>query len=193
MTPQLLFINGSRHGTKGQSQFFIEHLKKQEAGAWSFEQLTLSEEKNKKNWEQKISKAQAFVFLTGTYWDSWGSPLQYFLEETTDWETSALWLGKPAAVLISMHSVGGKSVLSRLQGVLNTLGLSLPPLTGFAYSLAGHLAQQSDNLHLPDLWSMDDLKIVMHNLKIATNFFHDNNAKFKAWPVDKENFEAPWL
>ena len=40
-----------------------------------------------------LAEADGFVFATGTYWDSWGSPLQKFLEETTAFEGTSVWLG----------------------------------------------------------------------------------------------------
>lgn len=193
MPKKLLFLNGSRNGKEGQSQRIIDLIKKDYQQDWTFDELTLLHEKDKSHWKLKISAAQAFIFITGTYWDSWGSPLQYFLEESTQWETSELWLGKPAAVIVTMHSVGGKEVLSRLQGVLNTLGLTLPPLTGFAYSLAGQLALASENEHLPDIWSLSDLSVVMKNLQISSRLNEQGRPLYVTWPVDKENFEKPWL
>lgn len=73
-----------------------------------------------------LSRANGFLLGTGTHWDSWSSVLQTFLEDATPHEGTALWLGKPAAVVVSEHSTGGKGVLSRLQGVLVTLGCTLP-------------------------------------------------------------------
>ena len=88
----------------------------------------------KKKLYAQLEKSQGFVFVTGTYWDSWGSPLQKFLENVTDLEGSPAFLGKPAIVMVLNHSVGGKGVLSRLQGVLSTLGCLIPPMSGIVYS-----------------------------------------------------------
>lgn len=72
--------------------------------------------------EATLAEASGFVFVTGTYWDGWSSHLQRFLEEATHTEATSLWLGKPASVWVTAHSVGGKGVLSRLQGVLSSSG-----------------------------------------------------------------------
>jgi multimeric flavodoxin WrbA len=137
--------------------------------------------------EALLRASDGFVFATGTYWDSWGSPLQAFLERATGLEAGPAWLGKPAAVVVTMHSVGGKGVLSRLQGVLSTLGLLLPPMTGFAYSLAGHLAL--DHAPHADFWHRDDLAVVAHNLLEAVRGGRD----WRAWPVDAGDPRRRWI
>lgn len=137
-----------------------------------------------------ITAADGLVIGTGTHWDSWSSHLQRFLEEATPHEGTALWLGKPVAVVVSEHSVGGKGVLSRLQGVLVTLGGTLPPMSGLVVSLAAQLAQH----HAPakavrDLWSPEDLSVVCHNLLEA---IHGTRA-WRTWPVDRRDFSARWI
>lgn len=142
--------------------------------------------------EPALRAADAFVFATGTHWDSWSSPLQKFLEDATPAEAGPLWLGKPAAVLVTEHSVGGKAVLSRLQGVLVTLGCTLPPLSGLVLSQAVQLARR----HSPepaaseDFWSPDDLDIIAHNLLAAAR---QPRPAWRAWPVDRSHFARPWL
>ena len=138
---------------------------------------------------QKIlTSADGFVFMSGTYWDSWGSPMQKFLETITDFEATDVLFAKPCAVVITMHSVGGKEVLSRLQGVLNTMGLMIPPMSGLVYALSTHLAMQTDSEFADDFWSKDDLKIVLHNL--MSSVF--GNHAYKAWPVDKKDPKRIW-
>jgi multimeric flavodoxin WrbA len=51
-----------------------------------------------------LVSADAFVFTTGVYWDSWGSPLQAFLEKATPLEGAPCWFGKPAAVIVTIYS-----------------------------------------------------------------------------------------
>ena len=41
----------------------------------------------------KVRAADAFLFVTGTYWGSWGSPLQRFLEVLTPLEATDAFLG----------------------------------------------------------------------------------------------------
>ncbi len=139
-----------------------------------------------------LRSADAFVFATGTHWDSWSSPLQKFLEDATPAEATALWLGKPAAVLVTEHSTGGKGVLSRLQGVLLTLGCALPPLTGLVLSHAAQLARQNAPAGgaADDLWQPADLDIIAHNLLAAAAA---PRPVYRAWPLDRTDYTKPWL
>jgi multimeric flavodoxin WrbA len=146
--------------------------------------------------ETRLREADGFVFATGTYWDSWGSPLQRFFEETTALEAGDLWLGKPAACIVTMHSVGGKEVLSRLQGVLCTLGLALPPMSGLTYSLANHFALQSEAAarkgFTSDLWQLTDLEVIAHNLLEALKP-RETPHTWRTWPVDTADPHRIWI
>lgn len=137
----------------------------------------------------RIAACDGFVFATGTYWDSWGSPLQAFLEHFTPTEGKALWLGKPASVLVTMHSVGGKEVLSRLQGVLSTMGLLIPPFSGMAYSYANQLAvRQLGDAEESDFWQLSDLEVIAHNLREAMA----SRGQYRAWSVDRGDAGFVW-
>ncbi|MBC7538889.1 MAG: NAD(P)H-dependent oxidoreductase [Bacteriovorax sp.] len=187
----ILIINGSLGGATGNTSVLIETAKKYLSvhGA-NIDILHLEE--NEDDLKTKLTWAHGFIFTSGTYWDSWGSPMQKFLETTTQYEASDLFLYKPASVMISMHSVGGKGVLSRLQGVLNTMGLNIPPMSGFVYSLATHIAltiNESQKDFNDDFWSLEDIEIVIHNLMTATQHKHD----FKSWPVDSKDPQRRWL
>lgn len=139
----------------------------------------------------EIAACDALVFGTGTYWDSWGSPMQRFLELMTPLEGRSEWLGKPAAVVVSMHSVGGKGVLSRLQGVLCTLGLSIPPMSGVAISLAARLALQAPGGRefAEDFWTEGDFGILAHNLLEAAR----GGRAYRAWGVDRQDPARLWF
>src|SRR5688500_4181217 len=52
----------------------------------------------------ELQAAAALVIGTGTHWDSWSHLLQQFLEEATEDEGTAVFLGKPTAVFVTMHS-----------------------------------------------------------------------------------------
>lgn len=185
----ILIINGSLGGEKGNTSVLIDIAqKKLSQQMCNVECIHL--ENFHGNIENKLHWASGFIFTTGTYWDSWGSPLQKFLETTTVFEGSDKLLGKPAAVMISMHSVGGKEVLSRLQGVLNSQGLAIPPMTGLVYSLATHLAlTETQSSFKDDFWCLDDVSVVIHNLLTYLN--KKNN--FLAWPVDHQDPKRRWL
>jgi chromate reductase len=204
LSPQVLLINGSASGTHGNTAVVLAKMEALLHSRASVESLVLVDESDFDSWERRIRAADAFVFATGTYWDSWGWPLQRFLERMTAIEASDAWLGKPAATLVTMHSVGGKGVLSRLQGVLNTLGLMIPPLTGWVYSGAAQGAiqhaealsrtkrKEADDLAISiadDLWRISDLEVVAHNLLEAVA----STNGWKAWPVDRAQFGRRWI
>ena len=115
--------------------------------------------------------------------------MQYFLETATEFEGTNLFLGKPAAVMITMHSVGGKGVLSRLQGVLNTIGIMIPPMTGIVYSLAGKLALETESSFADDFWGLEDLDAIAHNLMTCLN----NQHSYRSWAVDRDDPKRVWV
>ena len=204
MTPRVLLINGSPSGKHGNTASVLDQVAVPLLVGSTVESLVLVETTDPIFLESRIRGSDGFVFATGTYWDSWGSPLQRFFEWSTSLEATDAWLGKPAAVLVTMHSVGGKGVLSRLQGVLNTFGLLIPPLTGLVYSAAGQAAiagsdqrcgggvERVTDIHAKlaeDLWHLNDLEVVAHNLLAA--LYRTNN--WKAWPVDRSHFGSRWI
>jgi chromate reductase len=190
MKPRILLLNGGLGGAAGNTAAVLRPLLTALAPRAEVECVHLATDaRGLDALEPLLEAARGFVFSTGTYWDSWGSPLQAFLERATRLEGSDAWLGKPAAVVVTMHSVGGKEVLSRLQGVLCTLGLELPPMTGFAHSLAAQLALQVPHGdHARDLWSLEDLEVVAHNLLEAAT----GTRRYHAWTVDRGDPMRRW-
>ena len=185
----ILIINGSLGGRNGNTSVLIKAAQKY-LGQHQANIDTIHLEESEDAIAGKLAWANGFIFTSGTYWDSWGSPMQKFLEQTTQYEASDLFLFKPASVMISMHSVGGKSILSRLQGVLNTIGIAIPPMSGLVYSLSTHLAMNSsDNSFNDDFWSLEDIEVIVHNLMTAVNKKHD----YKSWPVDRKDPKRKWL
>ncbi|RYZ61289.1 MAG: hypothetical protein EOP09_20145 [Proteobacteria bacterium] len=192
--PHILFIHGSPSGRSGNSFTLSQELARSLSEQAEISELILSDQQSAEQIQTAIDHADAFVFTTGTYWDSWGSPLQKFLEDFTQLEGTPSYLGKPAAVLVTMHSVGGKSVLSRLQGVLNTLGLSIPPMSGLAYSYAAKLALETKiGASEADFWSPSDLERIAHNLMVAITLNANSPAKFKSWEVDARDPRKLWV
>ncbi|MBC7467437.1 MAG: NAD(P)H-dependent oxidoreductase, partial [Bdellovibrio sp.] len=175
----ILILNGSVSGKTGNCHRLIQKLifqlkqiqnpKKKEL----IQVVHLSEIKwtpsEKKKLFSQIKKADGFVFATGTYWDSWGSPLQKFLENVTDLEGGPAFLGKPAAVFVLNHSVGGKGVLSRLQGVLSTFGCLIPPMCGMVYAWVSQQVSKGavTTDAAEDLWSLDDIDTILKNFTLA--------------------------
>jgi len=193
MSKNILIIDGSLGGRLGNSQQLaekaIDELKKFQV---QIDVIHLNELIPLKSEmiSEKLAWADGFIFNSGTYWDSWGSPLQNFLEVATVFEATPLLLGKPASVLITMHSVGGKEVLSRLQGVLNTMGLAIAPMSGMVYSLATHLALNDATMDFgADFWSLEDIEIIVHNFMT----FLERKNTYLAWPVDRKDPTRKWL
>jgi NAD(P)H-dependent FMN reductase len=186
----ILVLNGSPHGSKGNCNHLIRDLQIPFEKKVRFDVVHLAEKKTLKSVLEKIKKAEALIFVTGTYWDSWGSPLQRLLEEMTELEGTNFLLGKPCAVFVLMHSVGGKAVLSRLQGVLSTLGFLIPPMSGMVYSLASDLAlRSSKSPHKDDFWDRADSIGILENVLLAMEV----DVKWKSWPVDRKNFRKRWI
>lgn len=195
--PRILLLDASRAGPGGNSSRLLALLAPRLSPHAELDSAALSgpQAADFAALAPRLRAADAFVFATGTHWDSWSSALQKFLEDATPAEASDLWLGKPAAVLVTEHSVGGKAVLSRLQGVLVTLGCSLPPLSGLVLSRAAlaarrHAPDASAAEAAEDYWSPADLEVVAHNLLAAARA---PRPAWRAWPVDRRHFDRPWL
>lgn len=192
MNKLALLINASPGGSSGNCAHLMQLAAQHLQPTLRVQEVHLAAVKSMASLEPNLRQADCFLFVTGTYWDSWGSPLQRFLEELTPTEGSDLWLGKPAAVTVLMHSVGGKGVLSRLQGVLNTFGVMIPPMSGLVYSAVNHQVLNSACKSSPvaqDLWCLEDLEVVCHNLTQATL----GTNQWRAWPVDRKGFEKVWI
>jgi len=102
-----------------------------------------------------------------------------------------MFVGKPAVVLVLNHSVGGKGVLSRLQGVLSTLGCLIPPMSGMVYSwVADQLLKNSKKFDAQkDLWSLEDVELILENFQKALGI----DVKWGSWPVDRNDYKKNWL
>lgn len=136
-----------------------------------------------------LAGADALILGTGTHWDSWSHLLQKFLEDATEDEATDLWLGKPAGVVVTMHSVGGKGVLSRLQGVLNTLGCLIPPLSGMVYSFVNQAALTAGGEGSEDVWAPEDIEVICHNVLAALS----PQPRYRRWPVDRSHYAQRWI
>jgi hypothetical protein len=189
LAKRICMINGSPAGNDGNSAWLLDRCAGF-LGGYQIESLALRDIGGAGECRSSLAAAHGFVFASGTYWDSWGSPLQKFLEESTAWEASSIWLGKPAAVLVTAHSVGGKGVLSRLQGVLNALGMCIPPMSGLVCTLAAQLAlRHGECEECEDFWRPDDLEIVCHNLREQL----EGGRNWKAWPVSQTEPRRLWM
>lgn len=185
----ILVLNGSPQGSRGNCAVFIKKLKKKISSSAHLEVVHLKDYSYSRQLRDKILDAQAVIFTTGTYWDSWGSPLQKLLEEMTEIEGHKELMGKPCAVFVFMHSIGGKGILSRLQGVLSTFGFLVPPMSGMVYSLVSDIALKSKSSHADDFWHLNDADLIIENLIRAA----ETKIEWKIWPVDMKDAKRVWL
>lgn len=199
--PHLILLNASLAGDAGNTAVLLARARRLLVRRATVESITLASASGSQlsALNSQLSAADGYLIGTGTHWDSWSSVLQKFLEDATATEATALWLGKPAAVIVSEHSTGGKGVLSRLQGVLVTLGCSIPPMSGLVISRAALLATQHapDPATTRDFWCEDDLRVVCHNLaeaaRVSLPHAKPPLPRWRTWPVDRRDFAARWL
>jgi hypothetical protein len=189
MKPRILILNASLNGGTGNTAVLLDRAAKLLRRKATVERFGWSEHSRWEEVEPLLRKADALIFGTGTNWDSWSHHLQRFLEEATPSEGTPLWVGKPAGVIVTMHSVGGKGVVSRLQGVLNTFGCLIPPMSGLVYALVNEAAIKSGSAGTQDLWCVDDVGVVCHNVIAALK----TKPRYKTWPVDRSNYSARWI
>ncbi|GMV87456.1 MAG: hypothetical protein AMXMBFR81_03870 [Chthonomonas sp.] len=188
--PTVLIVNGSLGGAQGNTAELLALVEEQLTARARVTHLELVREPTLDRILAEVAGADAFVFGTGTYWDSWGSPLQRFLEMTAHTEGDAIWVGKPAGVVVTAHATGAKEVVSRLLGVLNVYGLLLPPFSAMAYTYANHIAMPHANDHLRnEMWAFDDGAVLAHNVLEAVGGGRD----WRPWPNNSGQHGAKWL
>jgi chromate reductase len=138
----------------------------------------------------RLCAADGLLVGTGTYWGSWGSPLQQFLELMTPYEATEVFFGKPASVLVTMDSTAGSEVASRLAATLVCLGCWTPPFGWMALSRAGVALAERAPEAARDVWSHADLPVLAHNLVVAARI---PRAAFQAWTVERATpIDSPW-
>lgn len=195
--PHLLLLNASLAGETGNTAVALARAARLLRKKATVETFTLANTPVAERMAQAadaLARCDGLLIGTGTHWDSWSSVLQEFLEQATPTEGTALWLGKPAAVIVTEHSVGGKAVLSRLHGVLVTLGCAVPPMSGVVLSRAALLAAEHDAKAARDFWSRADLAVLCHNLIEAAQVQSGRTRpRWRAWSVDRTDFGARWL
>jgi chromate reductase len=185
----VLILNAGLGGAPGNCQVVAEH-----AAAWLRErgvahELLVLRDALPGNVPAAIERAERLVFVSGTYWGGFSSLLQQLFEELTPSEGSSLWLGKPAATLVTAHQVGAQSVLFRLQGVLTTLGCLIPPMSGVVITKLGEALRARAPELCDDVWRLEDAGTALVNL-LAAQY---SPGAFRAWPVDSEHYAERWL
>jgi chromate reductase len=170
----LLILNGSIRGDDGNcgrvaeraAEYALEHP------AVRVSLLTLANPMPSLDAVQLVlESADAILVLSGVYWNSWGSPLQRFLEVATVFENGPAFFGKPVACVVTMDSVGGSDIAARMHAALSGLGCWSPPcstlvLSRIAESAVAHTRGDADDPN-EDVWRIGDLEIVIRNLILA--------------------------
>lgn len=176
---KIVVLDGSLNGRTGNTGTVVTELLKFFEGQFESDYIDLKNIDTPLCLADKLRAAEGFIVATGTYWQSWGSPLQRFFEETTDWEGSDIWLGKPACVVVTMHSIGGMGLIARLQSNLSLLGAIIPPQCCIAHSYINQEARKSSDSE--DIWDLKYLPTIAHNLREAIEGTH----RYTSWVVDK--------
>ena len=80
---RVLVLDGSLHGKGGNTHGVIQELISKLPKTIDFDYIELKNIDDALTLESRIRAADGYIVGTGTYWQSWGSPLQRFLEQTT--------------------------------------------------------------------------------------------------------------
>jgi NAD(P)H-dependent FMN reductase len=190
MTPKknVLILNGSIRGTRGNSQKISKIAREtlKISGLVKSSIVNLSEASgDTSNLYSLLENADGFLVVTGTYWNNWGSPLQKFIETATAFENSPAFFGKPIACAVTIDSVGGIEVATRLHGAFAGLGCWSPPCSTIVISRVGQEAitasAKKPNDPNDDVWRIEDLDVVLKNLVAATSI----KTEWTSWPFIK--------
>jgi multimeric flavodoxin WrbA len=200
VSKNVLIINGALGGRAGNTAMLLKKIKRmllKEQDQIKVRIIHLYPTFVWNSVKHSIKKADCLIFATGTYWDSWGSPMQQLFEKMTVLEGSKYLVGKPACAVVTMHSVGGKEVVSRILGNLVSLGCMIPPFAGFAYSYADHIAHKSrvsGKKLLDDVWHIQDVHSLLNNLIKAASI--EPKPEYDVWDfLDTTAFDPTtvWL
>ena len=185
----LLVLDGSLNGKSGNTAGVVDALLALLPNDFKIDYIELKDIPDCLTLEDKLRNADGFILASGTYWQSWGSPMQRFFEQATPWEATDIWLGKPACTIVTMHSIGGMEVMGRIQSNLALFGAFIPPLCSIVHSHVNQMAAASGEKNY-DIWDLDYLPTIAHNLVAAINGTFD----YQPWEVDQgETVTGKWL
>src|SRR4051812_35078991 len=106
-TKTLLALNGALRGGDGNTGHALAHAVRMVPADVAVTTVSLCDwTGTTDDLVARVDRADGLLLATGTYWSSWGSPLQRFLEVLTPHEASPVLLGKPVAAVVTMDSVG---------------------------------------------------------------------------------------
>lgn len=181
MAKRLLLLNGSVRGAHGNTGAILARAATLLPSEWHSEAISLAELSGPvAELANRLRRADALLVGTGTYWGSWGSPLQRFLEVISAYELSPCFLGKPVGAVVSADSVGGLDIAQRLLGAFSLLGCVIPPLSTLVISRVAVAAIRADAEANEDVWRPEDLEIVVQNLVLGARL---RELPWATWPV----------
>jgi chromate reductase len=133
----------------------------------------------------RLRLANGFLVGSGTYWNSWGSPLQRFFEVMTPYEATDVFAFKPASVVVTMDATGGAEVAARLSATFTCFGCTVPPFGWMALSRVAAALEARSPEATRDVWGPGDLQVLGANLLVAMNHAAlAPSGAYRAWPVE---------
>ena len=189
MMSKILIINASIRGQEGNS-YQIALKAKSYIEKSNLSDVEIYDIANPKSTIDEVyelvKKSDAFLIVSGTYWNNIGSGLQRFIEVCTPFENSDAFFGKPLSTIISMDSVGGIEVANKITSAFSGLGCWTPPCSTVVLSRIGQeaamLTKDFEDDTNKDVWRLDDIEILIDNLSIACKI---DNKNWKAWDIDR--------
>jgi NAD(P)H-dependent FMN reductase len=186
MKNKILILNGSIRGILGNSYQIAlaakKHLEKKENIEIEIYNLSTPKQTVQEVYNL-LDKSNAFIVISGTYWNNLSSTLQRFIEVCTPFENTEVFFGKPISTIISMDSVGGVDVANKIISAFSGLGCWTPPCSTIVLSRLGQEAvnrtKEFDIDPNEDVWRIEDLEILIDNLVLASQL---DKKKWKAWP-----------
>ena len=88
--PNILIINGALGGNVGNTGELLALAEEALAGKANVSYLELVRQPTMDRIIEAVTASDGFIFGTGIYWDSWGSPMQIFLVMTAHTEVEDL-------------------------------------------------------------------------------------------------------
>lgn len=195
MTPRLAIVDGSLRPGNGNTARALDRVAGSLGAGVVVDRIELGTYRGSvKEMAARLRAAQGFLFGSGTYWSSWGSPLQRFLEVMTPFEATDVFAFKPASVVVTMDATGGAEVAARLSSTLACLGCVVPPFGWMALSRVAAELEARDAEATRDVWGAGDLHVLGENLLAAIHHAALAPAgAYRAWSVEAASATSgPW-
>lgn len=183
MTLHVLGINGSLRGAQGSSAQMLDRaLANATALGHGTHRIDLATygcdaSHTIEAMVDAITRADAVIVATGTYWGAPSSLVQRWLEVLTFTEGTSVWRGTAVGVITTMHSVGGLEAAQRLAGTLILLGATVPAAGIIALGEPRGAADA-------DTWVPDDIDTLAHNVLAIGALRPTLRTTLRHWPVE---------